>query len=90
MTTVLPEVTASGLVLWRLRLSSAQQRWCSVRVADDAGELVLTIFDPGTDGALISEAHADIGLLIDRAESLRDQLVAAGGVIVDVDLDEPD
>ncbi len=90
MTTVLPEVTASGLILWRLRLSSAQQRWCSVCVPDDAGELVLTICDPGTDWALISEAHADIGLLVARAESLRDQFVAAGAVIVDVDLDEPD
>ena len=90
MTTVLPEVTTSGLVLWRLRLSSAQQRWCSVRIPPGAGELVLTICDPGTDRPLMSEAHADIGRLIDRAESLRDQLVAAGGVIVDVDLDEPD
>ena len=86
----LPEVTANGLVLWRLRLSSDQQLWCSVRDPDDAAELALTVCDPAADWAISSEVHADIGRLIDRAESLRDQLVADGWQAVDVDLDEPD
>ncbi len=86
----LPEVTANGLVLWRLRLSSDQQLWCSVRDPDDAGELALAVCDPAADWAISSEVHADIGRLIDRSESLRDQLVADGWQVVDVDLDEPD
>ena len=50
----------------------------------------MTVRDPGTDWAISSEVHADIGQLIDRSESLRHQLVADGWQAVDVDLDEPD
>ncbi len=88
MTTVLPEVTASGLILWRLRLSPEEQLWCSVH--DFAGDLSLTVQDPAEARTAAAAAHPNIGSLIDRAEHLRDQLEAAGWRLVDVDLDEPD
>ena len=90
VSTVLPEVTVNGLALWRLRLSSDRQLWCAVRDSTDVGELVLTVCDPAADWAISWEVHANIGQLIDRSESLRDQLVADGWQAVDVDLDEPD
>ncbi len=88
MTTLLPELTAKGLVLWRLRWSPEQPLWCSV--CDGAGGLTLTVHNPATDQAFVTEDHPTITILVDRAADLRDQLVAAGWKAVDVDLDEPD
>ena len=88
MTVLLPELTASGLVLWRLRRSSDQQLWCSVRDRD--GELGLTVHEPAADRTLVSELHQSITPLVNRADNLRHQLVDAGWQVVDVDLDEPD
>ena len=88
MTPFLPEVSATGLVLWRLRRSSAEQYWCSV--CDREGELVLTLGNPSSSGMAVSEKHSDISSVIDRAEHLRQQFCATGWVMVDVDFDEPD
>ncbi len=88
MTVLLPELTARGLVLWRLRRSADQQLWCSVR--DRGGELGLTVHEPSADRTLVSELHPNIAPLVARAERLREQLVGAGWQVVDVDLDEPD
>ncbi len=88
VTTCLPEVTAHGLILWRLRRSPEEQLWCTVR--DFAGELALVVQDPAAPRTAAAQPHADIVFLIDRAETLRDQLVADGWQLVDVDLDEPD
>ena len=88
MTASSPELTAHGLVLWRLRRSQHEQLWCSVH--DFAGELSLTVQDPAVPRAAAAEAHQNIGSLMDRAEHVRDQLVADGWTVVDVDLDEPD
>jgi len=88
MTPLLPEVSSTGLVLWRLRRSSAEQYWCSV--CDREGELVLTLRNPTSSGMAVSETHSHISSLIDRAERLRRQFCAAGWMMVDVDFDEPD
>ena len=88
MTIPLPELTASGLVLWRLRRSSDQQLWCAVR--DRGGELVLTVHEPALDRTLVSELHPTITALVNRAERLHGELVDAGWQVVDVDFDEPD
>ena len=88
MTTCLPEVPAHGLVLWRLRRSPEEQLWCTVR--DFAGELALVVQDQATPRTAVAEPHSDIARLIDRAETQREQLMAAGWQLVDVDLDEPD
>ena len=81
-------MTAHGLVLWRLRRSPEEQLWCTVR--DFAGELALVVQNQATPRTAIAEPHPDIARLIDRAETLREQLMAAGWQLVDVDLDEPD
>jgi hypothetical protein len=88
VTVLLPELTASGLVLWRLRRSSEQQLWCSVH--DRRGELGLTVHEPAGDRILVSEIHSNIMPLMNRADHLREQLVCAGWQVVDVDFDEPD
>ena len=76
MTTRMPELTATGIVLRRLRWPSDQRLWCSVRVGTDG--LFLTVRNPATDQASVPEAHPHITLLVDRAQNLLDQLVAAG------------
>ena len=88
MTTYLPEVTAEGLILWRMRRSPHEQLWCSVH--DFAGELSLTIQNPAQPGTADAEVHSNIGSVIDHADRMRDQLLAGGWEIVDIDLDEPD
>ena len=88
MSPFLPEVTSSGLVLWRLRRSPVEQYWCSV--CDQDGELVLTLRNPASSGMTVSETHADVGTLVDRAERLRQQFCSAGWVRVDIDFDELD
>ena len=88
MTTYLPELTAEGLVLWRVRRSPHEQLWCSVH--DFVGELSLTVQDPAAPRAAAAESHPDIGSLITRADHLQEQLLAAGWELVDIDLDEPD
>ncbi len=88
VTVLLPELTARGLVLWRLRRSSDQQLWCSVH--ESGGELSLTVHEPSGDRTLVSEVHLTIAPLVERAEHLQERLVDAGWQLVDVDLDEPD
>jgi hypothetical protein len=88
VTVLMPELTARGLVLWRLRRSSDQQLWCSVH--ESSGELKLTVHEPSADRTLVSEVHLTIAPLVERAEHLQERLVSAGWQLVDVDLDEPD
>ena len=83
-----PELTAQGLVLWRLRRSPEEQLWCSVH--DFAGDLSLIVQDPAAPRTAAAEAHQHIESLVNRADRLRDQLLAAGWELVDADLDEPD
>ncbi len=88
MTTLLSELTASGLVLWRLRWSSDHHIWCTVQ--DRNGELILTVHEPATDRIVMTETHDDIGPVVDRARHLCDQYMANGWQCIDIDLDEPD
>ena len=50
----------------------------------------MTVSDVATDHMLVAGTHWDIESLVDRAEALRVQFLAAGWEAVDVDLDEPD
>ena len=86
MTTLVPEVTASGLLLWRLRRAADQQLWCAVRQAAAQGSLVLTVHDTASGQTVVDETHADIVPLVERAEAMRDVLVAAGWQLIDVDV----
>ena len=88
MTPLLPEVSADGLVLWRLRRSSDEQFWCSV--TDAQGELVLTVHNPSCSGIAVREKHPDVSSLLERAERVSATFRAAGWRVVDVDVDEPD
>ncbi len=88
MTTLLPELATRELTLWRLRRSPDEQLWCSV--CDLTGELTLTVHAPGMPRTAMSEIHAHVESLVDRASRLKDQLVSSGWQAVDVDLDEPD
>lgn len=88
MTTCLPEVRADGLVLWRVRRSTDEHLWCAVH--DFVGELSLTVQDPANPRSADAEVHSNIGSLIDHADRMRDQLLAGGWELVDIDLDEPD
>ncbi len=74
--------------LWRLRWGAHSQLWCEV--GDFAGELVLRVYDPGTDETTIAEVCESIESALGGADALRVQFVAAGWDVVDVDLDEPD
>ncbi len=84
----LPELTAEGLSLWRLTRVPDQHLWCTV--SDFAGDLALTIHNLGTGQVPVAESHDTIDTLVQRADELRDQFLAAGWSEVDVDLDEPD
>ena len=86
--TLLPELTADGLVLWRARRSPEHQLWCVV--GDFGGELTLTIYDLASDKVLVEEVHKTIASLVSRADSLQCEFTTAGWELVDVDLDEPD
>ena len=87
MATLFPELTAEGLILWRLRRTPEDQLWCSV--SEFAGELALTVHDLALDQVKVAETHWDVVALVDRSEELREELVAAGWTVVDVDLVEP-
>ena len=76
MTTLLPEVSAEGLVLWRVRQPPRQELCCCI--TECCGELILGVHDLVTDDVLFAEAHRDAVSLMSRAEELRDEYLAAG------------
>ena len=86
--TLLPELTADGLVLWRVRRSPEHQLWCVV--GDFGGELTLTLYDLASDKVPVEEVHPTITSLVGRADALQVEFTTAGWELVDVDLDEPD
>ena len=86
--TLLHELTADGLILWRLRWTANHQMWCVVE--DSADNLALTVYEQGSNRVPVFEVHETITSVVSRANALRDQAVAAGWEVVDVDLDEQD
>ena len=90
MTVFLPEFTATGLALWRLRRSPAEQVWCSVHYPHGDDELVLIVQDQATEQPVLEESHLSLVQLMERAENVRKQFMTEGWQLVDVDLDEPD
>lgn len=88
MPTLLPELTADGLVLWRVRRSPEHQLWCVV--GDFGGELTLTVYDLASDKVPVKEVHSAIASLVSRADALQREFTATGWELIDVDLDEPD
>ncbi len=86
--TLLPELTAAGLVLWRIRRSPEHQLWCVV--GDLRGELTLTTYDPVSDAVPVEEVFQTITSLVSRADALKEQFTTSGWELIDVDLDEPD
>ena len=88
MPTLLEELTTDELLLWRVRWASDNQLWCVVE--NFCGDMTLTIYDHGTNRPALTEVHETIASVVSRADALRDQAIAAGWEVVDVDLDEPD
>ncbi len=84
---LLPEVTADGLVLWRLRVPG-HALWCTVE--DIAGQLLLRVYDPSTGQTMAHDTLDTAALVVQRADDVRDLFIADGWELVDVDLDEPD
>ena len=76
MAAILPEVTADGLVLWRVRRTPDRQAWCYV--TEFCGEVTLSVHDLGTDDVFIAEVHASLPSLVERAERIRRKLLATG------------
>jgi len=62
-----PEVTDQGLALWRLRRSPEQYLRCLVGTYED--KLVLAIRSEGK--MLLVESHADITMLVRRADAMK-------------------
>lgn len=83
MQTSPPEVTVRGLVLWRLRREPHQQLVC--RVSDFGGELALSVQNHETRQVAIGEIHPNIVSLVDRAQAVRQSLLAAGWRVLDPD-----
>ena len=87
MPTLFPELTAEGLVLWRLHRSDGLERWCMVM--DFGGALTLVVHELTTDGDdPAAEVHGDFAALVRRSEVLRGELVAEGWHEVEVDPDD--
>ncbi len=76
MTVLLPEVSAEGLVLWRVRQPPARNLCCCI--TESGGELMLGVHDIVTDDVLFAEVHRDVVSLVSRAEELQDDYLAAG------------
>lgn len=76
MAAILPEVTADGLVLWRVRKTKGRQAWCYV--TEFCGEVTLSVHDLGTDDVFIAEVHSSLLPLVERADRIRRQLLATG------------
>lgn len=83
----LPELGTEGLVLWRLR-SDRGHRWCEV--ADIAGALAVRVHDPTTRETLRWEAYETAASVVRAASEWCEDYLAAGWVVIDIDLDEPD
>ena len=89
MITRLPEFTATGLALWRLRRSPDEQLWCSAYYLG-SDELVRVVHDQATQQPVVEETYVSIARLIECADRVRHPFEAHGWQEVDVDLDEPD
>ena len=76
MTVLLPEVSAEGLVLWRVRQPPRQELCCCI--TECGGELMLGVHDIVTDDVLFAEVHRNVVSLMSRAEELRDEYLALG------------
>ncbi len=74
MTTLAPEVTAHGLVLWRLRCPPDRRLRCLV--GKFSGKLVLAVHSKGK--VLVAESYTDIGALVARADALKDSYARNG------------
>ena len=81
MTALLPEVSADGLVLWRVRRSPHQELWCCI--TEFYGELLLGIHDVATDDVLFAKVCWDVVSLVSHAERLRDEYLATGWHVFD-------
>ena len=78
-----PEVTAEGLVLWRLGRDRARQLRCEVK--ELAQTLLVRVHNPVTSRTVISESYGSVRMAVDRAFYLRDQYIASGWTVIDTE-----
>ena len=84
MTTLAPEVTAHGLVLWRLHRSPEQRLHCLV--GKFSGKLVLAIHSEGK--VLVAESHSDIVTLVNQVETMKASYMQKGWDELDEERDD--
>jgi len=89
MAETIPELPASGLVLWRLSHQPKQQIECSVTL-NYRGALALTVRNVPSCKVLVAEAHPDAGSLVRHSDDLKMTFVAAGWWVTELqEEDEP-
>ena len=81
MTAILPEISAAGLVLWRLLRAPDRQAWCYV--TEFCGEITLSVHELASDDVFMAEVHSDMQALVGRAEQIQQELLAAGWQLSD-------
>jgi hypothetical protein len=72
------ELTAEGLVLWHLSAEGQSDLWCLVFEFPDAIYFVVEDDPHGVRPSLVTERHADICTLVDRAQELKYTLLKCG------------
>jgi hypothetical protein len=79
------ELTAGGLILWRLCTSGQPDLWCLAFDLPEGLAFVLEDHPQGSQPSRITEQHADIVTLVNRAEMLKHSLIQSGWTEVDVE-----
>jgi hypothetical protein len=79
------ELTAGGLILWRLTTAGQPDLWCLAFELPEGLAFVLEDHPEGSQPARITEQHADIVTLVNRAEMLKLSLLRSGWTEVDVE-----
>jgi hypothetical protein len=79
------EVAAGGLILWRLSTADQPDLWAVAFDLPDGLAFVLEDDPDGNKPSRITEQHADIVSLVNRAELLKHSLLQCGWTEVDVE-----
>jgi hypothetical protein len=79
------ELIGGGLILWRLTTAELPDLWCLAFALPEGLAFVLEDHPEGNQPSRITEQHADIVTLVNRAEMLKQSLLRSGWTEVDVE-----